>query len=367
MKRKKVRKTVTAVLLSLFVIVIVLGSVNIFRKVRRLQFVKNMGAGINIGNTMDSHGLREYHPEATDLEYETYWGNPSITEELFVCIKEAGFSTVRIPVTWQDHMREDGTINKEWMMRVQEVVDMAMEQELYVIINTHHEEWLDLKTENEEEIIGRFKYVWEQIAEQFQLYDSRLLFEGMNEPRLRNSEYEWTEGTEELRDMVNRLNSVFVETVRRGGKENENRYLLVSPYACNHLEGVMEALIIPRGNIIVSIHMYAPYSFCQDEEGMNSWNPDDEEVVEYATQIEHCFDLMGQYFVKKGIPVILTEFGCKNKNNTDDRIEWINFYKQQADIYGIPCIWWDNGSNYQIIDREKNKWVYPQIKDELIK
>ncbi len=367
MKGRNVKRTVAAVMLSLFIILIVIIGANILHRNSKMQFVKDLGVGINIGNALDSHGLREYHPEASDLEYETYWGNPEITEELFICIKEAGFSTVRIPITWQDHMTSDGTINEEWMERVQEVVDMALAQELYVIINTHHEEWLDLQPEKEEEIIMRYRSVWTQIAERFQTYDSGLLFEGMNEPRLRNSDYEWTEGTKELREMINRLNAVFVETVRKSGGENESRYLLISPYASNHLEDVMKELEVPRGNTIVSIHMYAPYTFCQDEDGMYTWDMNDEEVIGYMTEIQTYFANMNSFFVKKGVPVMVTEFGCKDKQNTAERVAWVQFYKEQADKYGIPCIWWDNGSNYQIMDRENYSWVYPQIKDELVR
>lgn len=193
---KKSKVTVTAVVLSLFIIVLVIVWWLFIYETPQIRFVKNMGSGINIGNSLDSHGLREYHPEASDLDFETYWGNSEITEELFVMIKEAGFSTVRIPVTWQDHMDENGRVSEVWMDRVQEVVDMALAQELYVILNTHHEEWMNLETERADEIAEKFASLWMQIAERFAAYDEKLLFEGMNEPRLRDSEYEWNAGTE---------------------------------------------------------------------------------------------------------------------------------------------------------------------------
>lgn len=71
--------------------------------------------------------------------------------------------------------------------------------------------------------------------------------------------------------MVNRLNKIFVDTVRSTGENNKDRYLLICPYATNHLEVAMEALEIPDGNIIVSIHMYPPYTFCQDEGAITTW------------------------------------------------------------------------------------------------
>lgn len=71
-------------------------------RMQAIRFVGRMGQGINLGNTLDSTGLREYRPDADDLEYETYWGNPKADAETFLAMKEAGFGTVRIPVTWED-------------------------------------------------------------------------------------------------------------------------------------------------------------------------------------------------------------------------------------------------------------------------
>ena len=354
-------------MLSLLIIVIAIVWRAFIYESPQVRYVKNMGAGINVGNSLDSHGLWKYHPEASDLENETFWGNPVITEELFVMIKEAGFSAVRIPVTWQDHMDEKGNVSEAWMERVQEVVDMALAQDLYVILNTHHEEWMDLQPDKEDAIGDRFQVVWEQIAARFADYDEKLLFEGMNEPRLRDSEYEWTGGTEELRGMVNRLNQRFVDTVRSTGGNNKERYLLICPYATNHVEEAMEDLEVPNGNIIVSIHMYSPYTFCQKEDGSSVWDLNDPECAGYADEIRGHFANMQRLFIKKGIPVILTEFGCTDKDNLESRTGWVDFYVEEAAEYGIPCIWWDNGSNYQIMDRTKYTWTYPQIKDALIR
>ena len=223
-------------------------------RTRALRFVSQMGPGINLGNTLDATGLREYRPDADDLEYETYWGNPKADAETFLAMKKAGFGTVRIPVTWEDHLDASYQISEVWMDRVQEVVDMALAADLYVIIDLHHEEWLDLRTERAQEIRTEFAVVWEQIAGRFRDYDETLLFEAMNEPRLRNSEVEWTSGTEELRTMVNELNAVFVETVRSSGGGNRKRYLLICPYAGNSETEAMQGLIIPEdGRLCICI------------------------------------------------------------------------------------------------------------------
>lgn len=350
---------VCAVSLCLILGVSALGLV-LAGRMRAIRFVDRMGAGINLGNTLDSTGLRVYRPDADDLEYETFWGNPRADAETFRAMKQAGFGTVRIPVTWEDHLDESYHISDVWMNRVQEVVDMALDEGLYVILDLHHEEWLDLQSEREAAITEEFVAVWEQIAGRFQDYDEKLLFEAMNEPRLRNSQYEWNSGTEELRAMVNRLNEAFVSTVRGAGGRNTKRYLLIDSYAGTCETEAMEGLAVPDDSrLIVSIHMYTPYSFCQKEDGDVEW--DTEETRE---QVAQAFREMNELFVARRIPVILTEFGCVDKDNIEARLAWTKYYRQEADKYGIPCIWWDCGG-YGLIDREDKTWKFPQIVEEL--
>lgn len=329
-------------------------------RTRALRFVSQMGPGINLGNTLDATGLREYRPDADDLEYETYWGNPKADAETFLAMKKAGFGTVRIPVTWEDHLDASYQISEVWMDRVQEVVDMALAADLYVIIDLHHEEWLDLRTERAQEIRTDFAVVWEQIAARFRDYDETLLFEAMNEPRLRDSEVEWTSGTEELRAMVNELNAVFVKTVRSSGGGNRKRYLLICPYAGNSETEAMQGLIIPDdGRLIVSVHMYTPYSFCQKEDGDKEWDN-----AGTRERVGQAFFEMNRLFVERHVPVILTEFGCVDKGNTKERLAWTSYYMEQSRQYGIWCIWWDCGG-YVLLDRENKSWRFPEIVEVL--
>lgn len=352
---------VAAVVVLLLLVIWFVGMEVTYSKIR---FAKQLGSGINLGNSLDATGVREYKPETTDLEYEVAWGNPKISGEQFAAIRNAGFSSVRIPVTWQDHMDKDGVVSVEWMERVNEVVDLALQEDLYVILDTHHEAWLDLEPAKAEEICDAYRRIWQQIAEQFREYDEHLLFEGMNEPRLRDSEHEWDEGTPQMRAMVNRLNEVFVDTVRQTGGNNEKRYLLICAYASNTEEEALMDLVVPDGNIIVSVHMYLPYSFCQDEDGTASWSKIEGESVMH---LEEVFGNLERLYIRRHIPVVITEFGCKDKGNTAERVAWIEEYRRRANELGIPCFWWDNGSSYQLLDRDHVTWTYPEIVEALVK
>ena len=340
-------------------IMIVLATVFVYQREKAaLHSVERMGNGINLGNSLDATNLKEFNPKKNELDYEISWHNPPIDKKTFEAIHEAGLNTVRIPVTWEEHMDADGNISEVWMNRVQEVVDMALAEDLYVIINTHHEEWLDLHPDQETEMTERLRKVWLQIAERFEEYDEKLIFEGMNEPRLRGSEHEWDGGTPEMQQMVNRLNHAFVQAVRSAGGENTDRYLMISTCASVSFKEALETLEVPEGHIIVSVHAYLPYNFCQNEEGTPQWdrnNPED------TREIEEAFETMESLFVKKDVPVILSEFGCKDKGNLKDRVEWLKFHMELAEKYGICCLWWDNGSSYQLLDRTTGEWTNPEL------
>lgn len=352
--KRRIVVFITAVLL--FMVALGIGWYGM--KDRKIRFIEKLANGINMGNTLDATGLWQYKPDADELSYETCWGNPPISQEQFAAVREAGFHSVRIPVTWEDHMADDGTISDVWLNRVENVVREALDEGLYVILDTHHETWLDLDIAQQEDICEKYRIVWTQIAERFCDVDDHLLFEGMNEPRLRGSEHEWDAGTAQLREMVNCLNAEFVDTVRATGGENATRYLMICAYASGSVEEALEALSIPDGNIVVSVHMYLPYSFCQDEKGTDRWSQTSQEDT---AEITKALENIDRLFIQKGIPVIIAECGCRDKGNDTERAAWLSFFTGKAREYRIPCIWWDNGSTYQLLERRKGNMVHPQL------
>lgn len=322
------------------------------------DFAKTLGCGINLGNSLDVAHMLQYNPNVSLAEYEKSWGNPLIAKEQFTAIHDAGFRTVRIPVSWDEHMDANGTIQKEFLDRVQEVVDMALDSGLYVIIDTHHEDWLNLDLSKKEEIKNRLSVVWKQIALRFRDYDYRLVFEGMNEPRLENSQYEWNSGTAELRAFVNELNALFVSTVRGTGQNNESRFLMICPYCHRAEEDALKGLKLPDDDrLIVAVHLYEPSDFCLDANSGKSRGSD----ANALQAMEQKFSLLKDYFVSKNIPVVITEFGCVDKGNTQDRIDWTRDFVGYCRKFGISYIWWDNGGDFRILNRETGAWEYPEI------
>lgn len=358
------KKVIGIVLIVLLIGIVVVLYTN-HRGREGLRFVDAMGAGINIGNSLDVTRIRDRKENADIGYYETYWNNPPITKELFSIIKEGGFGTVRIPVSWDEHMNQDNRVDEKWMSRVEEVVGYGLEAGLYVILDTHHESWLTPLPEQEEKVREKLCTLWEQIANRFAEYPKELLFEGMNEPRTVDSEKEWSGGTDKERKVINRLNNAFIQTVRKTGGNNSKRWLIITSYGGNYTETAIKDLKIPKDkNIIVAIHAYIPYNFTLNEEGTSKWSLENKKDTE---PIDQLMKSLNENFIKKGIPVIITEFGTVNKNNLKERISWTEYYTETAKKNKISHIWWDNGGKYKLINRENHSWEEPELVQILTK
>ena len=322
------------------------------------DLVAQMKVGWNLGNTMDATG-------GSGLDAETSWGNVETTKLMIDQVKDAGFNVFRLPVSWGTHMDENYTVDEAWMNRVQEIVDYGIDNGMFVILNTHHEEWYMPKKDRADKDIEQLKALWKQICDRFQGYDEHLIFEGVNEPRLRGEGNEWI-GDSESREVVNQYAKAFVETVRASGGNNPNRCIMVTPYAASSTKQNMEALEVPQGDdkIIVSIHAYLPYSFALDTAGTDQYTSIDSSITTLFTDIN-------EVFLSKGIPVIIGEFGSVNKANTEARVQCVKDYLSTAKQYGVPCCWWDNGTrigngeNFGLLNRSEGGWYFPEIIDAI--
>ena len=340
------------------------------------QIVNNIKVGWNLGNTLDCTGVTWFGPNPTVSQLETAWGNPVTTKANIDTLKNAGFNALRIPVSWAKCVDADYNIRADWMARVQEVVNYAIDNDMYILLNTHHDEDIfKFLNKDMEESQKAFKKIWEQIADTFKDYDEKLIFEALNEPRTSGSPNEWSGGTTEERNNLNTHYRLFVETVRGSGGNNAKRVLMINTYGASAEAIAMNALAIPDDNvsdrIIVSIHIYAPYNFALNtNSAYNTWNRN---KTADTNPITEPIDRAYNAFVSKGIPVIIGEFGAMNKDNIAARTEWAEFFAGYAKSKSMPCFWWDNGvvsgdgEKFGLLDRKTNSFTYPAIVEALVK
>lgn len=358
--------------------------------------VLHMGAGWNLGNTLDSHSGELGHmwieawTQRTPKDYETAWGQPQATRALIHMFKEAGFGAIRIPVTWYPHIGTitlydtekwnpatwTGTeVDPVWMARVQEVVDYVIDEGMYCILNVHHDTgasdtaWLVAGEDGFTAAKARYQSLWEQIALTFQDYGEKLLFESYNE--MLDSYDSWcfaSYATPARYDAavaasaysgINQYARLFVETVRGTGGNNAMRNLIVNTYgACSgdgtwnsHLKDPLLQLQLPEspGHIAVEIHSY--------------W--DSGKFDSQKAEIDRLFSNISQHLqTRLGVPVIIGEWGGGTSADSEANVRFASYFSSKAKESGVAAFMWMGLSDGK--DRTTPQWTMPRTKDAIL-
>lgn len=324
-----------------------------------IVFADSLGAGWNLGNAFDAANCSWLSDE---MNYETAWCGAKTTKELIKEIKSVGFSTIRIPVSWHDHVDKDFKISGQWANRVQEVVDWSLDAGLKVILDVHHDVEkgfyypTDAEYENSEKYITT---VWKQIAERYKDYDERLIFEIINEPREAGSDHEWWfnvyspgDAVKKNIDCINRLNQAALDTIRAAGGNNKNRYVVACGYDTSMDGAIAKDFVLPKDSakdrLILAIHVYT------------------RNAGEYTSTFKKAYSR----YVSKGIPVIMDEYNFDSGDNSYDAksAAALGDMVKCAREYGISAVIWDtNAVAYKLIDRASVKWDHKDIAESIVK
>lgn len=410
-----------------------LASTAAFALPKAADLVEPMGLGFNIGNTMEVP------------ENPTGWGNPLPTAAYVKAIKAAGFNTVRIPCAWYSHsdaltkdIEANGgtadnnaythvgkastfttpTIDAAWLAQVKEVVDMAIAEGMYVVLNSHWDEgWLEDRvydgTANPRSGAGdiansaattkaRQAAFWSQIATYFKNYDEHLLFAGANEPGVNDpwgNDGQWA-FDEARMQILKGYYEAFITSVRNAGGENATRTLIVQAPRTEMDNAPMLSTNWPTdpagaGYMMAEVHYY-PYQYSlmtkdedwgkqyfyytglestTDKEHNMGWNvysnSIDNSALGTPNQIKTAFASLKSTFCDKGIPVIIGELGAiKRTGQITDAANLKLHLQGRALFYGevaknakangiVPYVW-DTGAeddgNMTIITRQKGTY-----------
>ena len=328
------------------------------RGIRALDAVKEMKLGWNLGNTLDAS------PGG-----ETGWGNPLTTKQMIDAVKAAGFNTIRLPVTWKDHLgpAPDYVIDATWLARVQEVANYVLSSGMYAIVNTHHDEWVSLMPDADQALItDKLSKLWTQIATGFRAYDDHLVLETLNEPRTTDAT-EWTGGTPEARKILNGYNAAAVKAIRDTGGNNALRFVMIPTHGANSATQCINDLVIPNDDprIIVSLHTYYPWAFSGDSTGTAQFGSA-AELTAMNTELDRIANLT----IKKGRAAIIGEWGSLDKGNTAARVTHAQAFASAMRQHGFVPVWWDNNligadAGFGLLNRSTLSWYFPEIKDAL--
>ena len=316
------------------------GDDTVFEEESARQAADNFGPGFNLGNTLDSTsfnieearkggkgwivqwGAKDSAGRVKPTAWETAWGQPMTTQKLADYIISLGFTTVRIPVTWAEHLDGEDNVDAAWMARVKTVVDYFHYRGVYCIINLHHDGgadgWIEATRESYETYSGRFASVWRQIAETFGDYDERLIFESMNEVLDGNNN--WNTPSADASGWINAWNRLFVDTVRETGGNNALRNLMVMTYSGGGADGNFASFVLPEDpadhHLMITVHNYDPQGFTWTNATWTKMTARwDENTL--GGVLRRDFAVYAKYAEKFDVPIVVGEYNADPKKYAD--------------------------------------------------
>ncbi len=303
---------------------------------------RRLGRGINLGNMLEAPA-------------EGAWGI-SAQPEYLQLIRAAGFDSVRIPVRWSAHAREQPpyTIDSAFFARVDEVVGWALAQNLAVVINVHHYEALMDDPAGQRD---RFLSIWRQVAGHYAAQPAAVFFELLNEPRRPLDVATW--------------NQLLAEALAVVRESNPLRMVIVGPTEWNSFRK-LDGLRLPADDrrLIVAFHYYEPFPFThQDASWINNsaawrgtrWTGGPDELAE----IERVFDQVAAWGRAHARSIYLGEFGAYNRAALDDRARWTECVARAAERHGFSWAYWEFCSGFGAYDPQAGAWR-PELKAALI-
>lgn len=332
-----------------------------------------MGNGINLGNTMEAYGHISLGTEAPVSSYETLWSQPVTTQEMITGMKNAGFDTLRIPVAWtnaMDYESGDYTIREDYLNRVEEIINYALNENMYVVINDHWDgSWWGMfgsaSEETRQKAWDLYTSMWTQIAERYKEYSDYLIFESANEElgnRLNDTDVAADSGTlsaDECYEMTLKINQKFVDIVRGTGGNNESRFLLIAGYNTDVDMTTDDRYIMPTdpanevNKLILSVHYYTPWGYCGNE-SLSLWG-----TKRNYGEMNSLLESLTK-FTDQGYGVIIGEYGVLVKSDGTLKKNAALYYKNfldNCDLYNFCPLLWDcnnlyNRQDCKIIDDE---------------
>ena len=335
------------------------------------DIVQDMGRGINIGNTLSA-------------PVEGNWA-PSVHEQYFIDVAEAGFNNVRIPVDffgsrtdgqtvqWSsaantasqyDGGIDDFTVSSLYLDRVEDVINWSLNQGLYTVLDFHGAELKSefLQTFNNSNSnythpssskraadLMKFKSIWTQIAYRFIDHPMELIFEVVNEPYF------------EVNDVdMNFINMMIIEAIRATGGNNSTRQIIITGGSSTSYQAptsISNEVLSYDPNLIASFHYYMPFNFtASSQEQYNDFNWGTN--ADKSTVDSH-FNTVKNWSETNNIPVTLGEFGADNESgynyNTglydnnggpvnSSRVEYHRYIAEQAINRGFSFSAWCAGN-----------------------
>ncbi len=308
------------------------------------EAAKLMSPGWNLGNSFDA------------TPNETSWGNPTPSQTLIKAVHAAGFKLLRLPVGWTDHIGAGPsyTIDSAWMNKVKQTAQWAIDEGMYVFLNTHHDSdggnggWVSFpsSTSAAQTVATEVTAVWGQIATAFKSFDSRLMFECFNEPNYTGSNNSQTQSV-----LDTYLEACF-KAIRDTGGANATRIVMIQPIGASPVQAGIQAIqkvsFINDPNLVISLHTYYPTNF-----GLSTTPYAWGSASDY-TSMQNSINQQIRVWLPTQV-IFIGEWGSMAAQPASNRAAHAQAYAQDTATAGLVPVWWDNGGSgsesFSLFDR----------------
>jgi len=300
--------------------------------------VIQIGRGMNLGSMLE---------ESRDGDW-----NAAIHEDYFPIIRQAGFTLIRVPISWTQHVSPapDYAIDPAFLSRVDWVVAQAQKNDLQAILDYHNDGALMYDPAANAD---RFIAIWKQVAEHYKNAPSSILFELLNEPNKKLDVPQWN-------DLLERALAAVRAT-------KPARPLVNGPGRSNRIDQ-LQNLVLPDGDshLLVTVHFYDPMSFThqgaqwvKDGDAWlgNTWKGTDAEKL----AVTAAFDKAAEWGRAHHRPIFLGEFGAYHMGDIDSRTRWISFVARTAESHGFSWAYWEFSHGFGVYDPEAHAWREPLL------
>jgi endoglucanase len=319
-------------------------------KMAKLAFERNkrLGRGLNLNGLLDNN--------SGDLHLYPIPDQP-IKPEYIKMIAEAGFNSVRLPVTWSVHSSKTSpyTIEPAFFSRVDSIVNLCLQNGLAVSIDMHYYPYINMGSDSSisfDDNIRRFYSLWEQIGEHYKNYPSEVYFDVLNEPNMEM-------GAQFYNDLIGKS----LKLIR---KTNPDRTILIGTPNLGQ-SWTIGLLDLPKDdwNLIVQIHYYLPHLFthqglayaqAEGSKGMK-WTGTPEEKKPIESDLNFCAKWSKAHFR----PINLGEFGVNENADMASRARYLKFVRELVDKYGFSFHLWGFREIFRVFDEETGKWHQPVL------
>ena len=291
-------------------------------------------------------------------------------------VHKIGFKFMRLPVTWKGHFGSADpytngnapyTIDPTWLARVVTIANYALNDSMYVMINTHHDGtsggWYPLNATGSQitAISSEVAAIWTQIANAFKNYGDYVVFEIFNEPQ--NGASNMYGGG----DAVSRANlaayqTAAVNAIRATGGNNATRMIVLQGISASPLAVSVGTIPLVDDNIIVSIHTYDPNGFSMNC-SPGTWGSS-ADSASFRTNLALQLSMVAS---KHGTAIV-GEWGSENCDDLASRVKHAYYYAQQCRVHGMLPVWWDDGASFHLLNRKTTppSWDYPTIAQAIV-